>query len=142
MQTVQATEEARDGVNTYRFYEKLLGVSQSVLRFWFHFALSVFIAMMAPFGLSLFGKKATPSKKRSGFVGWYAKAATDYSKRTGRQMPSEMLHLHSKNAGWTEQEVEEVEAIMPVQDIALEEPELAARISKLLKKKQKESSDG
>ena len=141
VQTVQATEEARDGVNTYRFYEKLLGVSQSVLRFWFHFALSVFIAMMAPFGLSLFGK-ATPSKKRSGFIGWYAKAATNYSKRTGRQMPSEMLHLHSKNAGWTEQEVEEVEAIMPVQDITLEEPELAARISKLLKKKQKESSGG
>jgi hypothetical protein len=138
VQTTKHTEEARDGVNTYGFYEKLLGVSQSVLRFWFHFALSVFIAMMAPFGLALFGKGEKATKLPNGFIGWYTKASTDYSKRTGKQIPAEMLRLHAKNAGWSKQELEEVEAIMPVQDISLGEAELAARINKLLKKKQKE----
>jgi hypothetical protein len=137
--TVVAKDAATDETNTYKFYEKLLGIPQNILRFFFHIILSVFIAFMAPLGLlSLTDKVGIQRKPPSGFIGWWAAANAAYSERTKKQMPGGMLRIHAKNAGFGEQEVEEMEALMPVIDISESADQLAARMKHLLKKKQRE----
>lgn len=105
--THKATEGKVTNTNVYTFYRDLIAVPEKWLQFFFHLVLSVFIALMVPLGLL-----ALPLPKlRGGFIGWWAKANAEYYAREHKPMPRQMLLAHAKNAGYTEQQFIELEAL-------------------------------
>jgi hypothetical protein len=143
--TREKSVAASNATNTYTFYRDLIGIPESWLRFAFHLILSVFIALMVPLGLLALSsdKIAKPTslpKLREGFVPWWARANFLYYERNKKPMTRPMILAHVKNAKYTEEQLAEIESLMPTIDFEAGEAKLIADVSRMLKLKRKEET--